>query len=726
MKSIIKLTSLIIVSFAITGCNKGGEYSVTFASEHGTWQGASYASKDVNYVATFTPEQGYDLKGSDLYVLVNDNRINNYTFYDNRLTIEGAAITGNIKITATASAIEYNIVNNIKNATIGSTKAYHHQTLELKVTPRDYYALPDNIKVYVGDKELESGYTYLPNDNKLIIDSEYVTNTITLSGDSIQLYLVKFNSTDSGSWKDGAKFKDVFVKKGTTFGEAKKLVTEPDAKEDAKEFDFWGAETTTTDPIDDNTKIEKYGFNAYGQYRPVVLNVSGQSSSYGFDWKGLFKHHTDQGSTIGYGEQYKIALNLGEWVKDEGSETEHFELKGQNYFMPDAIKITIFNRKTSKEEELTLNTDYTILAKEDETYGKQLEVTINPTGTRGDITMTVNPYRNAVITFDTDGGTWSEGGSDAKTATIKVGSPDLEKINILEASRLKIDSGTQIIQMPTKGKRVFKGWYDVDKGEEVSVNSIVSDNLNLRAVYTDPTFETDTWENIKMYANQGSAALLAHYGKSLASDLIACTRDIVIGNRTLGYTQQKIILIDIDHDDLPGSTPEIPLKATLTFMFQKVCTTSVFDDETESVHNRWETATLRKSCALGGVIPDLRPVRVKKTTYYNERGKGDGYYDTEDAFFAFSQNELNLTSASGVDVKDEGSPYAYFRDMGGSLKRDSVLTDDNSYWLRSPYHIDTSNNYSYYIDEDGNVQHDRYDASHGILAGFCIGQAQSN
>lgn len=813
MKQIIKIIPLVAASFVIASCgNNGVSHRVEFSAKHGEWHGSQNAYEGTNYVATFSPETGYELKGSDLYVLVGTSRTNQYTFIDNKLTLLGGAITGDVKITANASAIEYSIVNNIENATIGSTKAYHNQTLNLTIKARDYYILPDAIKVYVEDEELTSGYTYSPDDNLLTIEGKCVTGTITVSGKSIELYQVVFKAGDSGTWSDSS-IKYAYVKKGATFADARKQVSNPTAKSDGQEFDCWLHEGS---PIEEETeKIEEYGYVAEAKYRDLVLYISG-SSSYQFDWDGILRD--SDAKTFSYGddinpitvdfETHPVPPEPGEFgisMADEGSYitpsvlptdkdyegtikvthpnmivdtdatnwitvtrlgdqpitdvctyevaedkksvsltiplnelTNDIEVTvmltndpnptDREYIMPDpktmtnAIKITSLNRKSSQTTTLTMGTDYTA----DRLDDRHLVIDINSSGARGDLTIEVNPYFEAKVEFDPGEGTWDGIDKNPKTAVIRIGGPDPVKFSILEALRIK--AGKTGAVEPTKDGKVFKGWQN-EKGDMVEVNNIVGDSMKLQAVYGDDVgFETDSWENIIKYANEGIDTLVSQYKLGSADNLIGATRNIVTGNKDIGYYLQKAVVIGYNHDEIYGTKTDE--RATLTFMFQKVFAESVFDQPLLGhIPNRWNGSSLQSNLvkSLSGFVPDIANniVHVAKRTYYQTSvpERTSGWDDTEETFFPFSQNELNITSGSGSDVQIEGAPYAYFT-RGGSLKRDSVLVDDSSYWLRSSYVKDESGKYVHYIDEEGNVKNDIYSASHGLAVGFCIGQAK--
>lgn len=799
MKQIIKFIPFVAASFVIASCSNGTAHKVTLSSVNGEWRGATQAYEGVNYSATFTPNNGYELKGSNLYVRVNNNRLaenKDYTFYDNHLTILSGAITGDVTVTANASAIEYSIINNIENATIGTDKAYHNQALNLTVKARDFFILPDEIKVYVNDQELKSGFTYTPSENLLTINAECVTGTITLSGVSVEMMEVVFNSGNGGSWTTETGLvttKYAYVKKGATFADAKKQISSnPGANANSDEFDCW---LHNEEPIADDVKIEEYDFTVDARYRKIVLNVTGGSSSYySFDWKGMLR---DNG-TVPYGDTYNLTIDflahpepptpsntndahtidcsgmthcITQYKEDsyeegakvafiivpeygyalptkdkitvEGVTTYDYvistskyatftctmpgndiTIKGEAtptedvlYKMPEAITITATDRKSRVTTTLVSPTDYTI-----ERTDKQIELTINPSGTIGDLNIVVNPYYEAEVVFNPGEGQWVGGGTEPKTVTIEAGGPDTVKFNLLEALRIKAKAVE-----PVKEGYAFIGWKDTKTGEMVEDNGIVSNSMNLEAVYGGIDFENDSWANVIANANKGLDSLVSTYRLGNAGNLKGATRNIVTGNDTIGYYMQKAVVIGWDHDTISGAKNDE--RATLTFMFQKVFAKSIFDEEPAGgeprlAHNAWKGSYLQISTVstLSTYVPDIMSglVPVEKTTY---NAGTRGYDITDETFFPFSQNELNITSSSGSDVKIEGAPYEYFK-QGGSLERESVLVDDSSYWLRSAYLKDESNNYVHYVDEDGNVKNDVYSKSHGIFVGFCLGQVQ--
>ncbi len=170
-------------NITITAAYKPNVYNATWRVNNvDNYDTATYG---VDYVITFTGESIPE----DVRITVGGTilDVENYTYNleTGVLTINGAAILGDIYVTARALGGKLDVVINSTNAsmsnqntTVNERQAYHTQ-----IIPEKGYLLPDFVEIYVDGRLVTDGYTYDSSTGKLTINAEIIIGVIELTFD---------------------------------------------------------------------------------------------------------------------------------------------------------------------------------------------------------------------------------------------------------------------------------------------------------------------------------------------------------------------------------------------------------------------------------------------------------------------------------------------------------------------------------------------------------------
>ena len=178
-------------------------YSVSLSGTGVSMTGASTVTEGTQYTTTLNADTGYSLPSS-ITVKAGSTTLKSGTGYSyNRstgaLTIYAAYVTGNITITANATANSYNVSINLTNLTksSGNATATYGTNYTAKFTANTGYTLPSSITVKCGTTTLTKGTHYTYSSGTVTITGTYITGdiTITASG-TLNTYAVTYSLTN--------------------------------------------------------------------------------------------------------------------------------------------------------------------------------------------------------------------------------------------------------------------------------------------------------------------------------------------------------------------------------------------------------------------------------------------------------------------------------------------------------------------------------------------------
>ncbi len=165
-------------------------YSVTLPTGNITASGANTATTGTNYTATLSPENGYGLPET-ITVTIGGTAYTGYTYNKTTgvVTIPGAAITGNIVISATAVELPdtYNVTLPTGNITAtGETTATEGVDYTATLKAADGYVLPDTITVKVNGITI-TDYEYNKTTGVITIPAITVSGAIVISATAVKI-----------------------------------------------------------------------------------------------------------------------------------------------------------------------------------------------------------------------------------------------------------------------------------------------------------------------------------------------------------------------------------------------------------------------------------------------------------------------------------------------------------------------------------------------------------
>ena len=165
-------------------------FDVTLPTGNITASGANTATTGTNYTATLSPENGYGLPET-ITVTIGGTAYTGYTYNKTTgvVTIPGAAITGNIVISATAVELPdtYNVTLPTGNITAtGETTATEGVDYTATLKAADGYVLPDTITVKVNGIVI-TDYEYNKTTGVITIPAITVSGAIVISATAVKI-----------------------------------------------------------------------------------------------------------------------------------------------------------------------------------------------------------------------------------------------------------------------------------------------------------------------------------------------------------------------------------------------------------------------------------------------------------------------------------------------------------------------------------------------------------
>ncbi|MBQ7415901.1 MAG: fibro-slime domain-containing protein [Oscillospiraceae bacterium] len=178
-------------------------YSVTLSGTGVSMTGASTVTESTQYTTTLSADTGYSLPSS-ITVKAGSTTLKSGTGYSynsstGALTIYAAYVTGNITITANATANSYNVTFSLTNLTksSGNSTATYGTNYTAKFTANTGYTLPSSITVKCGTTTLTKGTHYTYSSGTVTITGTYITGNITITASgTLNTYAVTYSLTN--------------------------------------------------------------------------------------------------------------------------------------------------------------------------------------------------------------------------------------------------------------------------------------------------------------------------------------------------------------------------------------------------------------------------------------------------------------------------------------------------------------------------------------------------
>lgn len=171
------------------------KYDVTANIGHGTFLGDNLAYTLEDYEAYIRADKGYVLP-EQVTVKVNGNAVTTDVTYHSgtgKIMIDASVIRGDIEILANAAPGLNNVVYELKHLkSEGAEQVLTHAEYTAKLKPSAInYLLPENIEVFVGDRQLESGkdYVYDHLSGSFAILQNTIDDTVTIVGEGTKIEL---------------------------------------------------------------------------------------------------------------------------------------------------------------------------------------------------------------------------------------------------------------------------------------------------------------------------------------------------------------------------------------------------------------------------------------------------------------------------------------------------------------------------------------------------------
>ncbi|SDB27047.1 Ig-like domain-containing protein [Eubacterium oxidoreducens] len=339
----------------VTAEQNAASFDVTFNGTHVTSDGAATATFNTDYTATLTAQDGYRLTDSITVKVGNDTltAADEYTYNAStgEIVINGAEITDDVTITATATLKTYNVTLDAENVTItGSDEATHGQAYTATLEAADGYSLPETIEVKVGESVLAAeDYTYNKETGEVEILANKVTGNITITAAAdINVYDVTFdaeNVTITGS-DEATHGQDYTATLEAADGYLLPETIEVKVGENVLAAEDYTYDKETGEVVIDGAQVTN----------DITITVNGTIKQYNvtLDENNI----TIAGNEIvNHGQEYVATIEA-----DEG------------YSLPDKVKVKVGN---------------TTLSDQDYTYNKETgEITIHADKVVGDITIT--------------------------------------------------------------------------------------------------------------------------------------------------------------------------------------------------------------------------------------------------------------------------------------------------------------------------------------------------
>lgn len=166
-------------------------YSVTLPTGNITASGSNTATTGTNYTATLSPQNGYGLPET-ITVTIGGTAYTGYTYNKTTgaVTIPGAAITGNIVISATAVELPdiYTVTfpTDVNITATGDVTVTENTGYTVTLAAKAGYELPSAITVTI-DGETVNNFTYDSESGVVTIPAAAVTGDIVISATAVKL-----------------------------------------------------------------------------------------------------------------------------------------------------------------------------------------------------------------------------------------------------------------------------------------------------------------------------------------------------------------------------------------------------------------------------------------------------------------------------------------------------------------------------------------------------------
>ena len=174
-------------------------YTYTPSITNGTASSSATPTYKTDFTVTIVSSTGYDVPAkNDITVTVGGSAVD-FTYSEGTITIAGTNITGDIAITATCPAKTFDYTASLENGSVSSASgtATYGQDLTLTFGADDYYNLPSDLTVKIGNAVATKGTDYSLTAGSLVVFGAKILGEITITGECIaQTFSVSGNITN--------------------------------------------------------------------------------------------------------------------------------------------------------------------------------------------------------------------------------------------------------------------------------------------------------------------------------------------------------------------------------------------------------------------------------------------------------------------------------------------------------------------------------------------------
>ena len=220
------------------------------------------------------------------------------------------------------------------------------------------------------------------------------------------------------------------------------------------------------------------------------------------------------------------------------------------------------------------------------------------------------------------------------------------------------------------------------------------------AIFTPPTLEESTWEEINEISQSGKASEYWQIGD---------TKDIVVSGETL-----TVEIMDFNHDDLTSGG-----KAGITFGLKYLMNNTKQINATKTNAGGFTSSDIYSwlnNTLLNSLPSDLQTV-IKTVNKKTSAGNQSPTINTN-AMKIFLFSEIEIYGYITYSFAGEGEQYPIFSIASNRIKTFSNGSSIVGWWERSP-----GLNSGFFCAADNSTQlpsHDYADAFWGICFGFCV------
>jgi len=657
LKNIFLCTTLLAVSSIATGCNPGGgnptpkpdpkpetTVSVTVLSSNATFGDDNrhiYYADDVKqktaFDIKFTPKKGFLLDKSCFTVTIggyDKEYEDSFTFSNNTFTVKPEYLVDDMIIVCAAKidpvdppepTEQYNI--NVKMEHVDTSnlpkKVGLGELLYGYITPEEGYRLPDPSKAKPGSKKDE--VEFRAESRLLIADYDYYYRVYKdeSNGSEYALIFMPFDTIETEINIIGTTIKQLNI--GFAPGEG--------------HWDGGGTSKITT-TVDTGTLLYSAFTSKYPIYKEGYTFDKWTYDSKSLDSNYVLTDDDDNHTYIASYKEIKYIVTFQFENTLEEPEVKEWKYKQEisytlkakkGYILPQASDVTVIRTTTGKDpEKMVLGKDYSY----NPTAVSGNNFVIYANSVTGGFTVRGKCISSYTVTFDANGGTFSEGKASPVTTYA------------IEGDTIKDAMNNAGISIPTKTGEHFDYWTIND--EAVTQDYKINKDVVIKASYSaSPNFNTIDWKTLcDDTSNLTFEQFKTKYGKeTFIGEERMVWYECNYGGTSKPIREIKVRVIGENHDTL-SSDPE--KKAMFTFEFEEIVKRNIkycSENSNEYINSNLRTELSSAKENLIKHNDGLTVKKVKKTTLKggNKLDDHTSYVETDEELFALSGAEIGTT-----------------------------------------------------------------------------------